>query len=98
MGTPGVCRGIFTCRRCAAGNCEGRAAQHHADNVNSSFAGDLHVSAEQKKHDAIAATMHDLLNHFNYRDVHIFFVLLAPSLYYKEGMPLKNISWLPVDR
>ena len=51
----------------------------------------------QEKHDAIAATLHDLLSHFNYRGVHIFFVLLAPSLYYKEGMPLKNISWLPVD-
>ena len=49
---------------------------------------------EQGKHDRIAATLYDLLSHFNYRDVHIFFVLLAPSLYYKEGMPLKNISWL----
>lgn len=48
----------------------------------------------QEKHDAIAGTMHDLLSHFGYRDVHIFFVLLAPSLYYKEGRPLKHISWL----
>jgi hypothetical protein len=51
----------------------------------------------QEKHDVIAATLHDLLSHFNYLGVHIFFVLLAPSLYYKEGMPLKNINWLPVD-
>lgn len=51
----------------------------------------------QEKHDAIAATMHDLHNNFGCRDVHIFFVLLAPTLYYKEGRPLKNISWLPVD-
>jgi len=51
----------------------------------------------QEKHDAIAAILHDLLSHFNYRGVHIFFVLLTPSLYYKEGMPLKDISWLPVD-
>ena len=49
----------------------------------------------QEKHDAIAATMHDLLNHFGCCDVHIFFVLLTPSLYYKEGRPLRNISWLP---
>ncbi|HXE97580.1 MAG TPA: DUF1904 family protein [Dongiaceae bacterium] len=48
----------------------------------------------QEKHDAIAATLHAILSGFGYRDVHIFFVLLAPSLYYKEGLPLQNISWL----
>ncbi len=48
----------------------------------------------QEKHDAIAGNLYDLLSHFGYRDVHIFFVLLTPSLYYKEGLPLKNISWL----
>lgn len=51
----------------------------------------------QEKHDAIAATLHDVLNRHGYRDVHIFFVLLAPSLYYKEGLPLQNISWLPAS-
>ncbi|HEY3415915.1 MAG TPA: DUF1904 family protein [Armatimonadota bacterium] len=50
---------------------------------------------EQEKHDRIAANLYDLLCRFNYRDVHIFFVLLSPSLYYKEGVPLNNISWLP---
>lgn len=49
----------------------------------------------QEQHDAIAATLHDLLGRFGYRDVHIFFVLLTPSLYYKQGLPLQNISWLP---
>lgn len=49
---------------------------------------------DQQKHDDIAATLHDLLSHFGYRNVHIFFVLLTPSLYYKEGRPLKNVSWL----
>lgn len=49
----------------------------------------------QEKHDVIAATLYDLLCHFNYRGVHIFFVLLTPSLYYKEGRTLQNISWLP---
>ncbi|MFZ2949294.1 MAG: DUF1904 family protein [Desulfuromonadaceae bacterium] len=51
----------------------------------------------QEKHDAIAATLHAMLSSHGYRDVHIFFVLLAPSLYYKEGMPLQNISWLSVS-
>lgn len=50
---------------------------------------------EQQKHDALAANLHDLLSCFGYADVHIFFVLLTPSLYYKNGQPLKNISWLP---
>ncbi len=50
---------------------------------------------EQKKHDAIAATLDAILRRHGHGDVHIFFVLLSPSLYYKEGVPLKNISWLP---
>lgn len=50
---------------------------------------------EQKKHDRIAATLYDLLSQYNYPGTHIFFVLLTPSLYYKEGMPLKNLHWLP---
>lgn len=49
---------------------------------------------DQGKHDQIAANLNALLSHFGYRDVHIFFVLLSPSLYYKDGMPLKDISWL----
>ncbi len=48
----------------------------------------------QEKHDAIAATLHAILSRFGYQDLHIFFVLLTPSLYYKEGLPLKNIGWL----
>lgn len=50
---------------------------------------------EQKKHDAIAATLAGILGRYGYDDVHIFFVLLSPSLYYKEGIPLNNVSWLP---
>ncbi|HEY6008428.1 MAG TPA: DUF1904 family protein [Geobacteraceae bacterium] len=49
----------------------------------------------QEKHDRIAENLHGLLSHFGYQDVHIFFVLLNPSLYYKQGAPLKNVSWLP---
>ena len=48
----------------------------------------------QEKHDAIAKNMYGVLSRFGYRDVHIFFVLLTPSLYYKEGQPLENIRWL----
>lgn len=48
----------------------------------------------QEKHDAIVANLHNLLSQFGYRHVHIFFVLLTPSLYYKEGVPLRNVSWL----
>lgn len=50
---------------------------------------------EQRKHDAIAETLNALINHFGMPDVHIFFVPLTPRLYYKEGQPLKHISWLP---
>ncbi len=49
---------------------------------------------DQKKHDAIAATIDAILRRYGYDDVHIFFILLSPSLYYKEGVPLKNVSWL----
>jgi hypothetical protein len=48
----------------------------------------------QEKHDTIAATLHDLLSLYGYLDVHIFFVLLTPSLYYKEGLPLPNLEWV----
>ena len=50
---------------------------------------------EQRKHDFIAETMDTLFNHFGIQDVHIFFIPLTPRLYYKEGQPLKHISWLP---
>lgn len=50
---------------------------------------------EQRKHDAIAETLDALLSHFGMPDVHIFFVPLTQSLYYKEGQPLRDISWLP---
>lgn len=52
----------------------------------------------QEKHDAIAKNIYDVLSRFGYRDVHIFFVLLTPSLYYKEGQPLKDIRWLQESR
>lgn len=48
----------------------------------------------QERHNAIAETLYELLSTFGYGDVHIFFVLLTPTLYYKKGEPLKNINWL----
>ena len=50
---------------------------------------------ELGKHDCIAETMDALLTHFGIQNVHIFFIPLAPRLYYKEGQPLKHINWLP---
>lgn len=47
----------------------------------------------QNKHDAIAATLDALLSSQGYLGVHIFFVLLSPALYYKDGAPLKTIPW-----
>ena len=48
----------------------------------------------QEKHDAIAAVLNELLCDSGYPDVHIFFVLISPSLYYKNGEPLQEVSWL----
>ncbi|MFC4812641.1 DUF1904 family protein [Paenibacillus sp. GCM10023250] len=42
----------------------------------------------QELHDAIATKMHRMLADLGYENVHIFFVILSPSLYYKEGKPL----------
>jgi len=53
---------------------------------------------EQRKHDLMAETMDTLLNHFGIQDVHIFFIPLTQRLYYKEGQPLRHISWLPEYR
>jgi hypothetical protein len=46
---------------------------------------------EQKKHDALASKMYSILSEYGYKNVHIFFIILTPSLYYKEGRPLKEI-------
>jgi hypothetical protein len=43
----------------------------------------------QEIHDALASVLHDILSEHGYKNVHIFFVMLNPSFYYKEGNPLK---------
>ncbi|USG68294.1 DUF1904 domain-containing protein [Brevibacillus ruminantium] len=45
---------------------------------------------EQKKHDALASMIYKKLSEYGYHP-HIFFVILSPSLYYKEGKPLNEI-------
>ena len=47
---------------------------------------------DQDKHDSIVAALHTALSMHGYRDAHIFFVLLSPSLYYKQGKPLKDAT------
>ncbi|EJL47003.1 Protein of unknown function (DUF1904) [Brevibacillus sp. CF112] len=44
---------------------------------------------EQKQHDQIASTMNRILQKQGFQNVHIFFILLSPELYYKEGLPLQ---------
>ncbi|WCK53342.1 DUF1904 family protein [Aneurinibacillus sp. Ricciae_BoGa-3] len=51
----------------------------------------LMFQREKEKHDALAAKLHAILRENGYDNVHIFFVMLTPSLYYKEGIPLKEV-------
>ncbi|QRG65565.1 DUF1904 family protein [Brevibacillus choshinensis] len=47
---------------------------------------------EQEKHDAIAYMIHEILKPHGFENTHIFFILLSPSLYYKEGLLLQAKS------
>jgi hypothetical protein len=49
---------------------------------------------EQKIHDALAAMLHHILDSRGYKNVHIFYILLSPALYYKGGCALKEIPAL----
>ncbi|ARK29625.1 DUF1904 family protein [Halalkalibacter krulwichiae] len=46
---------------------------------------------DQSTHDAIAAMIYRLVNNYGYKNAHIFFVILQPGLYYKEGVALNEI-------
>ncbi|KLU64178.1 hypothetical protein DEAC_c38110 [Desulfosporosinus acididurans] len=46
---------------------------------------------QQKEHDALASMIYKKLYEYGYKNPHIFFVILTPSLYYKEGKPLNEI-------
>ncbi|GGA10806.1 hypothetical protein GCM10008018_65110 [Paenibacillus marchantiophytorum] len=45
---------------------------------------------DQELHDDIVQALYRILDEHGYGDVHIFFILLSPHLYYKEGQPLKT--------
>lgn len=49
----------------------------------------LMFQRSQETHDAVAASIHEILSERGYRNVHIFFVILNRNLYYKEGRPLE---------
>jgi hypothetical protein len=51
----------------------------------------LMFQRKKEVHDALASKLHAMLSEYGYENVHIFFVILTPSLYYKEGQPLKEI-------
>lgn len=48
---------------------------------------------KQEVHDAIAEWLHTQLREHGYAQAHIFYVLLNPSLYYKEGQPLTDYTY-----
>lgn len=61
--------------------------------TNSPLSVEIHMFPRpQEKHDAIAQTIHQVLADRGFSQVHIFFVLLSPSLYYKEGLPIQSTS------
>ncbi|WP_054026491.1 DUF1904 family protein [Bacillus sp. FJAT-28004] len=41
-------------------------------------------------HDEIAKKIYKILSEYGFKQTHIFFVMLTPSFYYKEGLPLMN--------
>ncbi|NHN31919.1 DUF1904 family protein [Paenibacillus agricola] len=43
---------------------------------------------QQEVHDAVAATINQILRESGYHLVHIFFIILDPHVYYKHGEPL----------
>jgi hypothetical protein len=50
---------------------------------------------EKKVHDQLVAKLHQLLEEKGFSNTHIFFILLSPSLYYKNGQPLENLPFPP---
>ncbi|MBD0381420.1 DUF1904 family protein [Paenibacillus sedimenti] len=51
---------------------------------------------DQELHDRIVQRLYQLLSGHGFPDVHIFFILLSPHLYYKEGQPLKSNHTGPI--
>ncbi|WP_054708271.1 DUF1904 family protein [Bacillus sp. JCM 19041] len=49
----------------------------------------LMFQRDQSIHDAIAHDLNHLLEECGYTNIHIFFVILSPSLYYKQGKAIE---------
>ncbi|SDN71549.1 protein of unknown function [Paenibacillus sp. yr247] len=52
---------------------------------------------DQEMHDNIVQVLYTILSEHGFPDVHIFFILLSPHLYYKEGQPLKTKNEDPIS-
>lgn len=50
----------------------------------------LMFQRSQDKHDRIAAVLHEILESGGFEDTHIFYIILSPQLYYKNGKPLSG--------
>ncbi|KAA8782591.1 phenylpyruvate tautomerase PptA (4-oxalocrotonate tautomerase family) [Paenibacillus sp. 4624] len=50
----------------------------------------LMFQRDQEIHDRIASSMQSILEKAELPDVHIFFNILSPHLYYKKGKPLTD--------
>ncbi|AIC95954.1 hypothetical protein BleG1_3407 [Shouchella lehensis G1] len=49
-------------------------------------------SRAQSVHDQIASNLAALLREEGFETVHIYFLILSPELYYKDGVPIKPIT------
>ncbi|MBD8499596.1 DUF1904 family protein [Paenibacillus arenosi] len=62
----------------------------HVDQIaNSPLSVEIYMfQREQEIHDAVASMIYAKLSDYGCQHPHIFYVILSPSLYYKEGKPL----------
>ncbi|NQX58001.1 DUF1904 family protein [Paenibacillus qinlingensis] len=54
----------------------------------------LMFQRKKEIHDEIAKMMYRILSEHGFTHTHIFFIMLTPSFYYKEGLPLNEIPML----
>ncbi|MCS7462092.1 DUF1904 domain-containing protein [Paenibacillus doosanensis] len=52
----------------------------------------LMAPRKQEIHDAAAAMLNRLLKEYGYEQIHLFFIILNPRLYYRNGEPLASGS------
>lgn len=52
---------------------------------------------KQEVHDEVAAMLNRMLLQSGYPGAHIFFIILSPSLYYKNGEPLSTEHARPLE-